>query len=103
MSGTSLEVSLSAVRRVTEQHGQHLQEHSDYSIGTPAQERVQQLIAETEGTLVPIVHFDPESDTDQRKTCWNEVRLSLVFEPGTIAPVYGAIMGKPEEVGFQLS
>ena len=63
-----LEVSPSAVRRITEHHGEHLQELSDYSIGTPAQERVQQLIAETDGTMVPIVTFDPSGDVDQRKT-----------------------------------
>lgn len=99
-------VSSSAVRRITEQHGQHLQEQRDYSIGRPAQERVQQLVAETDGTMVPIVYFDPSDNADQRKTrktCWNEARLSLVFEPGQIHPRYGAIMGSPEDVGVQLS
>ena len=52
------EVSPSAVRRITEQQGQHLQEQSDYSIGTPAQERVQQLIAEADGTANPKCDLD---------------------------------------------
>jgi len=101
-----LDISPSTVRRITEQHGQHLQEQSDFNIGTPAEVCTHQLIAETDGTMIPIVHFDLEGDADQRKTrvtCWKEGRLSLVFKPGDIAPTYGATMGSPEEVGLQLS
>ena len=72
------EVSPSTVRRVTEAHGQQLQGHPEFLQGDAAAEAKAQLIAEADGTMIPVVTTDPTQQIDQRTTCktaWKEARL----------------------------
>jgi hypothetical protein len=59
--------------------------------------------------MVPVVETaEPvagQLKVDRRKTRtvgWNEARLSLVHQPGSVTPVFGATMGTVDEAGEQL-
>ena len=96
----------SAVRRITEGHGLAIHDHPELLQGEAASDAKAQLIGETDGTMVPIVNMDPSQDGDQRKTrtvCWKEVRLALVYAPGTADPIYGATTGSPKQAGEELA
>lgn len=96
----------SAVRRTTEGHGEAIHGHPELLQGEANSEAKAQLVGETDGTMVPIVNIDPSQDGDQRKTrtvCWKEVRLALVYEPGTANPIYGATTGSPKHTGEELA
>ncbi len=67
------------------------------------------LIAETDGSFVPVVETaepgEGRSPKDRRKTrtlTWKEARLSLAHEPGSVTPFFGATMGNVGEAGQQL-
>jgi hypothetical protein len=95
----------SAVRRITEGHGEAIHGHPELLQGGAVSDVKAQLIGQTDDCMVPIVTMDPSQDGDQRKTrtvCWKEVRLALVYEDGMASPIYGATTGSPEQVGEQL-
>ena len=76
-----LEVGASTVRRITEDHGQQLHGKPDLVQGkAPGRHGVAQLIAETDGSMIPIVTRDPAHGGDQRKSRvlgWKEARLEI--------------------------
>jgi hypothetical protein len=66
------------------------------------------LITEMEWQLLPVVETAGGGETpqDRRKTHrvgWKEVRLVLVHEPGSVAPIVGATLGGVEEAGERLA
>jgi hypothetical protein len=72
----------------------------------PRRDGVEQLIAEIDGSMIPIVETAglaaDDGHADRRKTrtvCWKEARLSLVHPKGSVTPVFSANMGTPEEAG----
>jgi len=98
-------VPASAVRKITEGHGDAIHGHPELLQGEAVLDAKAQLIGETDGTMVPIVTTDPTQGGDQRKTravCWKEVRLALVYEDGMASPIFGATTGSPQQVGEQL-
>lgn len=101
-----LEVGASTVRRITEGHGQQLHGKPDLVQGKAAgQHGVAQLIAETDGSMIPIVTRDPAHEGDQRKTRvlgWKEARLGLVYAQGSLAPVFGVSTEGVDQAGDQL-
>lgn len=100
------DVPESTVRRITEGHGEAIHGHPDLLQGEAVSDAKMQLVGETDGTMVPIVTTAPTQDGDQRKTrstCWKEVRLALVYEPGSVNPIYGATTGGPTQVGEELA
>ena len=101
-----LSVGASTVRRITEAHGQRLHGRAELVQGEAnAPGCVAQLIAETDGTMIPTVTTDPSCRGDQRKTRqvqWKEARLGLVYEQGTVEPVFGVSTGGVEQAGDQL-
>jgi len=75
----------------------------------PAGAGVPRLIAEMDGSMVPVVEtaesVAEEASIDHRKTrklSWREARLSLAHEPGSLTPVFGATMGSVNEAGERL-
>ena len=101
-----IEVSENAVRNITEAHGEALQGCIEFQQGEANSKPREQLIAETDGTMIPIVTTDPAQETDQRKTRkvkWKEARLGLIYEQGTTEPIFGVTTGSPEEAGEQLA
>lgn len=101
-----LEIAASTVRRITEGHGQRLDGHTQLLQGQPNCERAAaQLVAETDGTMIPTVTIDSTHQGDRRKTRqvrWNEARLGLVYEPGSAQPIYAATTGNADAAGDQL-
>lgn len=101
-----LEVGATTVRRITEDHGHRLHGKADLVQGkAPGQHGVAQLIAETDGSMIPIVTRDPAHEGDRRKSrvlAWKEARLGLVYEQGSIAPVFGASTAGVDPAGDQL-
>lgn len=67
------------------------------------------LIAETDGTMVPVVEIaepvagePPVNRRKSRKVDWKEGRLSLVHQPGSVTPIFSATMGTVDELGEHL-
>jgi len=96
-----IDLSDSAVRRVTLHHAeainQQQQEERDSKLRNGPGAEV--VIAEIDGSMVPIVSPDPGS-SDRRKKKelkWEEMRLALAKEFGSVSPVYGVTMGSVEE------
>ena len=105
-----IEVPAATIRAVTEKHGEAMvamqrQEQSEL----PDRPGVAVLIAETDGTMVPVVHIEepvtgepPVDRRKSRKVDWKEGRLSLVHQPGSVTPIFKATMGTVDDVGEQL-
>src|SRR5205807_4710542 len=108
-----IEVPVSAVRVVTEEHGAAMlaqeKQKSDWPesggvAGAPV------LIAEIDGSMLPVVETaEPgagEAPQDRRKTRqvgWKEARLALAHEPGSVTPIFGATLGSVAEAGERLA
>src|SRR5437899_8568922 len=108
-----IEVPVSAVRVVTEEHGAAMlaqeKQKSDWPesggvAGVPV------LIAEIDGSMLPVVETaEPgagEAPQDRRKTrqvSWKEARLALAHQPGSVTPIFGATLGSAEEAGERLA
>ena len=105
-----IEVPTSATRAITEQHGKAMKEEQESALESQLPEGgVEQLIVETDGSMLPVVSITPregaKSSKDgrkRRKLEWKEARLSLARDPNTVTPRYEAIMGEVEEVAAQL-
>ena len=107
-----IEVPVSAVRTVTEAHGESMRKNAPLQTEIPDRPGVPQLIAETDGSMIPEVEISPAGQGEQpvdrrkaRKVKWTEARLCLAHEPGSVTPVFGvslALLGGPDEAGLQL-
>lgn len=103
-----IEVAVSAVRTITEAHASHIHAQEQCPATGPTQE-VPWVIAETDGTMIPIVDTAPvrpgDAGEDRRKTRqvrWQEARLSLAHAQGSVTPRFAATFGEPDVVGEQL-
>jgi len=103
-----IEVPVSAVRTITEAQARHIhaQEHVQT---TPPAQGVEWVIAETDGSMIPIVDTAPlergAAGGDRRKTRqvrWQEARLSLAHAQGSVTPRFAATFAEPDVVGEQL-
>ena len=101
-------VPSSAERRVTEKHAQRMREMEALKTEIPEKGTVECIIAQTDGAMIPIVitdpegHEDPCADADRRKgraVRWQEGRLALARQKGSVKPVFGATMAGPEKTG----
>lgn len=104
-----IEVSVSTVRAITEQHGAAMLASQTQGSRWPTTPGVPRLIAEMDGSMVPQVDTAAsrggDRPPDRRKTrqlSWTEARLCLVREPGSVTPRFGATMGSVEAAGDQL-
>lgn len=97
-----VEVSASAVRAVTEGHGAALQMETEVAVRLP-REGVRELLAEIDGTLVPVVEVGAaEGDKRRQRLCkWQEARLCLAGQPQSLCRRYAATMGSVECAGRQ--
>lgn len=105
-----IEVPATVIRAVTEKHGAAMHEMQRQEPSElPDRPGVAVLIAEADGTMIPVVEIaepvaaePPVDRRKSRKVDWKEGRLSLVHEPGSVTPIFGATMGTVGEVGEQL-
>jgi Uncharacterised protein family (UPF0236) len=95
-----VEVNASAVRSVTEKHGLELEMGMEEEVRMPVQ-GVRELVAEMDGGFVPIVEV-AEGEVDKRKTRsykYQEARLCLAGQVGSVRRRYRATMGSVEDAG----
>lgn len=102
-----VEVAVSAVREITESHGERMREQQEdqliRQLGPEA--GWERMITEADGSLVPIVRNDaavggPSADRRKRKELmWREARLCLAHEPGQLTARYAATLGDVEATG----
>lgn len=103
----AISLPISAVREITLQHAERMLERE---LDTELPERgIPQLIAEIDGSMVPIVSFPSAEPPDyrvdkrkQRKTEWKQARLVLVRNPRQVSKLYNATMGEANQAGEQL-
>jgi len=102
-----IEVPASAVRRLTQQHAARMRQEQELKLESQWPEQgVEQVIAETDGCLVPIVVIPETEKTSDKRRCrkvdWQEARLSLARKAGAVSKQYQATMNSVDEAGAQL-
>lgn len=92
----------SSIRRITESHAEAMSFELETEVVMPAL-GVKQLIAETDGSFVPIVEMKSGSgDNRKRRECvWREARLCLAGQVGEVNRRYRATLGSPNQAGLQ--
>ena len=105
-----IEVPVSAVRGITEAHGEAMRVQEKRKSDWPERAGVPVLITEIDGSMLPVVETaEPkpgEAPLDLRKTRqvgWKEARLALAHTPGSVTPIFGASLGTAEEAGERLA
>ncbi len=102
-------IPVSAMRTITENHAEIIKTTIPIETGIPSKKGEKCIIAETDGTMIPIVEFSKKggkSNEDNRKnreTSWKEGRLCLAYSQGSTTPFFSATMGKPDETGDHLN
>ena len=93
-------VSASAVRAITERHGAAMQVAPEVVTPMPAG-GVRVLVAETDGSMVPIVEVEAGQGDGRRRrrVKWQEARLCLAGVAGAATRRYGATMGSVAQAG----
>jgi len=100
-------VPVSAMRTITEKHAEAIKS-IPLKTNISSENGKDCIIAETDGTMIPIVDCSPTDDKNNednrknRKTSWKEGRLCLAYPQGSITPFFSATMGKPDETGDHL-
>lgn len=96
------EVNESAVRAVTEKHGNEMQLEMEMEARLP-EKGVFQLLGEMDGVLLPIVEIcEGEGDKRKRRSSkYKEAKLCLAGQVGSVERRYRATMGGVEEAGKQ--
>ena len=99
-----IDIADSAARTVTEYHASMMDGAPEIAeFVCPAADVI---IAESDGSMIPIVETSNDPSPDRRKNkqlFWKEARLSLARAKGSSSPYFAGTVGSPEEVGKQLS
>ena len=99
-----IEVPASTARLQTHKHAAQIK-HRQPEIDRLPAGGVRQVIAQSDGCLIPIVNIAEKGPKDRRKRRlldWQEARLSLAYQAGTLAKHYQATMAEVEVAGRQL-
>jgi hypothetical protein len=103
-------VPISSERSITLKHAKRIQETEELRSEMLAKSDVDCVIAEMDGSLIPIVDTAEQTDAFEKKdlrktrtTRWKDARLALAHGEGSITPFYGATLGTPDEAGDQLA
>jgi len=92
-----IEVSGSAVRRITLAHGRRIGQIGESKSGVPAK----QIVTQMDGSLIPIVQAGKGADHRKGKTLlWREVRLCCTRADGQADRLYGATLGSVENASW---
>lgn len=96
------EISVSRIREVVLSHGQRILDQQTLRDDWPLDKGVEQVIAQTDGSMVPVVETDPEA-ADRRKgkvLKWQEIRLCLAHRADSLQIHYGGnFSGGVEQTG----
>lgn len=98
-----------SARTITEKHAEIIRD-SEVLQNILSENGVEIIIAETDGSMVPIVTIAPKitdedsSDSRKRRTLgWLEARLSFAHAHGAVTPIFNATLEKgPDNTGDQL-
>ena len=97
-----MELSVSTVREITQQHAAHLLQQQQQLLKQIGPEAgFQQMVSQIDGSMVPLVESQ-EKARDKRKhksLFWGEARLSLARDVGTLTPRVAATMEDAEQAG----
>lgn len=99
-----IDVPISAARKHTHRHAEQIKQMETPSDDLP-ERGVTQVIAETDGCLIPIVKIAAKGPKDRRKRRqldWQEARLSLAYRAGSVDKHYQATLQAVEVAGAQL-
>ncbi|HKP86853.1 MAG TPA: UPF0236 family protein [Blastocatellia bacterium] len=99
-----IEVPTSAARQHTNKHAAQMKEATPASASLP-EGGVAQVVAQTDGCLIPIVKIAAKGPKDRRKRRqldWQEARLSLAYRAGSLEKHYQATLQAVEVAGAQL-
>jgi hypothetical protein len=99
-----IEVPASAARSYTFKHASQMRERQEQAHSLP-RGGVAQVIAQTDGCLIPMVKTAKNGAKDRRKrrqVDWQEARLSLAYRAGSLKKVYRATLKEVEVAGRQL-
>jgi hypothetical protein len=95
-------------RTITEKHAHNIRALGSLQTDLP-DHGVAVIIAETDGSMIPMVTItprvcaaDPKDGRKRRHLSWHEARLSLAHAQGSVTPTFNATMGGPQEAGDQL-
>jgi len=115
-----ISVPISAAADITESHAKeiYIKDTTKYKEDQKGQMPKDVIIAESDGSMVPIVETEIETDTkpdenklvkeiktDKRKVrryIYCEARLSLAHEKGSVNPVFAGTFGSVDKAGKQL-
>ena len=106
-----IEVPTSSARNITESHACKIRENECLEIGVPERAGVDYIVAEIDGTMIPIVTTDVIPSSDQgidrrkcRQVSWKEARLSLARPLGSTETVYQAMfLGNVDDAGDRMA
>ena len=97
-----IEIPASAVASTTENHAKQMFDNQVVCNEISDEPGVDVIVAETDGSMVPIVEIDGSKRGDKRKSRsvkWKEARLCLVRVWNTVSPLFRATMGSVDDVG----
>lgn len=100
-----IELAQSAAVTITEQHAHAFTEVQMMPLARPTTAALT-LVAQTDGSMIPIVQTGSAEGGDRRKTrtlAWREARLALVRRDGEIDPVFAVTLGDPAVTGGLLT
>ena len=99
-----IELPASAARFYTQKHATQIKQSQPQAVSLPAA-GVAQVIAETDGCLIPVVKIGAKGPKDRRKRRqldWQEARLSLAYRAGSVDKHYQATLQEVDVAGAQL-
>lgn len=103
----NLEIPVSSIQIISENHAKNIFEYIENEKTKLKGGNVKQLIAEMDGSMVPIVEttIPSEGKPDRRRSrClkWKEARLCFVRDVNQVTPIFYATMGDVERAGSLL-
>lgn len=105
-----ISVPVSSSRVITEAHAQRVFVSEEIETDIPEKQGVEVLIEEADGCKIPIVKMAERAEEGQsldrrttREVDWMEARLCFARPKDTVTPIFGATIGKPDDVGKQMA
>ena len=97
-----IEVNGTSIRRITNNHGEAMKCELENEMKMSKQ-GAKQLLAETDGTMIPIVQIKAGQGDKRKKrqVVWREAKLCLAGQIGSQTRRYRASLGEVEKVGRQ--
>jgi hypothetical protein len=105
-----ISVPVSSSRAITEKHAEKVFTSVEIETEIPEKQGVEVLIEEADGCKIPIVKIAERPGEGQsldlrttREVDWMEARLCFARPKDTVTPIFGATIGKPDDVGKQMA